>query len=174
MSEQHTEAFRYSSSTLIKEDAKHPLHRDNNLNSDRESVLTQVLGETDLPLSTLSTSTTHDEPAIAHAIRRLNAQGVPNVIVSLGKRGALAGMEGELYRVNVPQVEAVNTVGSGDAMVAGIIVGEKRGMSVVDRLRFGAACGTANVLMPSAGLVRREDIMKLLKEVTVECISQQY
>ena len=46
--------------------------------------------------------------------------GVDWVVVSLGSKGALAKHEGVFYRVNIPKVNAVNPVGSGDSTIAGL------------------------------------------------------
>ncbi|NOJ72923.1 1-phosphofructokinase [Paenibacillus alvei] len=111
------------------------------------------------------------EDEIVRAVLQLMQNGVDNVIVSLGERGALAGCEEQLYGVSIPCVEAVNAVGSGDSMVAGLVVADRRGLSLEEKLKLGAACGTANALMPSAGMVRMADVESLLREIQVTPLS---
>ncbi|MDK8182697.1 1-phosphofructokinase [Paenibacillus sp. UMB4589-SE434] len=118
----------------------------------------------------LTGGTTADEHSLIEAIARLMEQGVLNVVVSLGGQGAIAGLNHRIYRVTIPKVDVVNTVGCGDSMLAGIVVADKRGLPPIDQLRMGAACGTANALMPAAGLVRLEDIGSLMKQVEVTLI----
>ncbi|MGZ9586834.1 1-phosphofructokinase [Paenibacillus marinisediminis] len=115
----------------------------------------------------LTGGTALDEAAVKAAIISLMNDGVENVVVSLGGDGAIAGMGGRLYRVAIPSIEVVNTVGCGDSMLAGIVVAAKRGMSAADQLRLGAACGTANALMPAAGSVRLEDLEAIMPQVVV-------
>ncbi|MGG4395069.1 1-phosphofructokinase [Paenibacillus thiaminolyticus] len=110
------------------------------------------------------------EDEVMPAIRRLMDAGIEQVVISLGARGALAGVRGALYRVTLPAVEAINPVGSGDSMVAGLVVADKRGLSAEDGLTLGAACGTANALMPSAGHVRLDDVESLRTQIQVERI----
>lgn len=109
-----------------------------------------------------------DEAAIVTAIKRLMSRGVQQVVVSLGGQGAIAGMDGRLFRVTIPQVQVVNTVGCGDSMLAGLVVAHKRGMCVEDQLRMGAACGTANALQPEAGSVRLADVESLMEQVHIK------
>ncbi len=55
---------------------------------------------------------------------KLKDMGAENVIISMGKDGALLVDEkGEIYLSNAPKGNVVNTVGSGDSMVAGFISG---------------------------------------------------
>lgn len=109
-----------------------------------------------------------DVDDLAASIRSLQERGIANVVVTLGARGALAASGGRLYRVHPPRIEAVNAVGSGDAMAAGLAAGIARGLPFAETLRLGAACGAANALMPSAGQVRPDDVSRLLAQVEIE------
>ncbi|MEJ7540190.1 PfkB family carbohydrate kinase, partial [Staphylococcus lugdunensis] len=42
------------------------------------------------------------------------------VIVSLGAKGMFAKHHNQYYKVNIPSIEVLNPVGSGDSTVAGI------------------------------------------------------
>ena len=93
--------------------------------------------------------------------------GIQCVIISLGKDGSLVGYNGNKYRIQVPQIRAVNPVGSGDSLVAGFAVGLERGDSIEDILTLGAACGTANALEKETGFVKKEMVAKIMKEVKI-------
>ncbi|WP_442601257.1 1-phosphofructokinase [Paenibacillus sp. KN14-4R] len=108
----------------------------------------------------------NDELAVA--IQKLMEQGITCVIVSLGERGAFAGWEGTLYRVSVPVIDAINPVGSGDSMVAGMVTIIERGGTAQDALRLGAACGAANALNLRAGIVDPTIVEQLKEQVQVE------
>ena len=60
-----------------------------------------------------------------------------------------------------PRVEAKNPIGSGDAMMAGIAVGLSRGMSMLNALQLGVACGAANAMTAEPGFVRLTDLKRL-------------
>lgn len=63
------------------------------------------------------------EDVIPYA-KRLRDEGAQNVLVSMGKYGAvLAGDDGKVYHAPPPDGVVVNTVGSGDSMVAGFLAG---------------------------------------------------
>lgn len=89
------------------------------------------------------------------------------VIVSLGSKGFIAGYQGKNYKVQIPTVNAVNPVGSGDALVSGFAVGLARNYPIKEILALAAACGTANALEKETGFVRKTEVERLLKEVTV-------
>lgn len=112
-----------------------------------------------------------DEDAILQAIHAVMEQGIQSVVVSLGAQGALAGMYNRIYRVTIPKVEVLNTVGSGDSMIAGLVVGDKRGLLPEEQLKLGAACGTANALTPAAGMVSLPQVEELMKSISVQQIS---
>lgn len=58
--------------------------------------------------------------ALIAAARDIVGRGVRLVVVSCGEDGALFVTEGETLTARLPVVEALSTVGAGDAMVAGI------------------------------------------------------
>lgn len=67
-----------------------------------------------------------------------------NVLVSLGKRGAvLLDEKQRLFCCNAPIGEVKNTVGAGDSMVAGFLTAYKQSESYEKALRMGVACGSA-------------------------------
>ncbi|MEC0247530.1 PfkB family carbohydrate kinase, partial [Paenibacillus chitinolyticus] len=70
-------------------------------------------------------------------------------------------------RIGIPAIRAVNPVGSGDAMVAGMVTALRQGRSDADAARFGAACGSANALQMQAGVVTAEDVERIFRSVTV-------
>ena len=79
---------------------------------------------------------------VASAAAELRDEGVSNVLVSLGGRGALlASSDGNIYRVAAPQVDVVSTVGAGDSFLAGFLAGEERGAQFA--LALAAAAGSA-------------------------------
>lgn len=102
------------------------------------------------------------EEEIAGGARSLQKQGARNVLVSLGKDGALlAGEDSTLYRMHSPAGKAVNSVGAGDSMVAGFLAGyEKSGGNLRDALRYGIACGSATAF--TDWLAERQEIEHLL------------
>lgn len=95
------------------------------------------------------------------------ATNIPWVVHSKGKDGAEGIVNGQRYRVSVPNVKAVNPVGSGDAMVAGLAVGLHRNLSVEEILALGSATGTLNALEAGTGQINASALPDLLSAISV-------
>lgn len=101
-----------------------------------------------------------DDGAVAEAARALQRQGAVNVLVSLGKEGALLlDEQGRVHRQPALGGRPVNTVGAGDSMVAGFLAGVSQGYAYA--LRLGAAAGGATAC--SLGLAQKEDVLALME-----------
>jgi 1-phosphofructokinase family hexose kinase len=102
----------------------------------------------------------------AAAARALGDRGIDLVVISLEAEGVVAAWSGQLLHVAAPPRRAVNTVGAGDCLVAGLAVGLARGLPREAALRLAVACGTAKVLNPRTGQCHRADVDAVLSEVT--------
>ncbi len=103
-----------------------------------------------------------DARKAASALREAGAEWA---LVSTGRDGSvLSGPDGE-WRVEPPRVEAVNPIGSGDVMAAGLLQALIRGAPVPDAAVYGTACAAANVLTPTSGEIYPDDIEELLPRV---------
>lgn len=111
-----------------------------------------------------------DESFIVETLRQWEQHGIPIMIVSLGRRGAIASINGDIYRVEAPTVQAVNPVGSGDAFTAGMVTGLFKRMDAQDTLRLAAATGAANALEKRAGFISLKHIEVLKEQIKVERI----
>ncbi len=101
------------------------------------------------------------------ALLALKEMGVEIPLISLGKDGAVAMIEGKFYRFVVPFVKVVNTVGSGDSTVAGIATGISRGMSILDSIRLGMAAGISNTQFESTGMVSTKAVKEFYKTIAI-------
>lgn len=98
----------------------------------------------------------------------LISYGAQNVVVSMGKYGAMLVNEKTTLFAPALMVEARSTVGAGDAMVGGILTGLMRGARLTDAFRYGVAAGAASVMTDGTQLVRKNDFDLLLPKVTVQ------
>ncbi|WP_422448956.1 1-phosphofructokinase [Thermoanaerobacterium sp. DL9XJH110] len=104
------------------------------------------------------------------AAKKLLEMGVEISVISLGSKGAvLANGEDVLY-APAPRIKAVNTVSCGDAMIAGFAVALLRKYSIAEMLRLGVAVSAANAMTAETGRCKREDVERLLKNVSVSKI----
>jgi len=96
---------------------------------------------------------------VAVAAFKLKEQGAVNVLVSLGKDGAILVDEfGKIHKQPALGGKPVNTVGAGDSMVAGFIVGAEKDYEYA--LLLGSAAGGATAC--SKGIADKEKIISLL------------
>jgi 1-phosphofructokinase family hexose kinase len=80
---------------------------------------------------------------LAREMIELRGRGLPVVVVTLGSQGALLADDEGVCLASVPEVESLNPTGSGDLLLAGLVVALERGWSLRQALVLGAACGTA-------------------------------
>ena len=103
------------------------------------------------------------ETDIEKYAKELQKMGAQNVLISLGGDGAMLIDEfGEKHKQGVLKEKVINTVGSGDSMVAGFIAGYEKEHSYPYALKLGSACGNATAFL--SGLATKEKINELLKK----------
>lgn len=66
---------------------------------------------------------------------------IPTIIVTKGGDGAMVCCEGQLYTHPGYRVKVADTIGSGDAFLAGFLAKTKEGLPVEERLQFANALG---------------------------------
>ena len=98
----------------------------------------------------------------------VSSSPVESLLVSIGAGGAVLRSDHGSARLRAPTVQVRSTVGAGDSMVAGIVVGLSRGMDLVDAVSLGVAAGTATCLSGGTSLCEPADIDQLLPLVTVD------
>ncbi|MCC0635265.1 MULTISPECIES: 1-phosphofructokinase [unclassified Clostridioides] len=99
--------------------------------------------------------------------KKLKEMGAVNVLVSMGKDGALLITEdNEVFISDVPKGTVKNSAGAGDSMVAGFISGYLSTGEYDYALKLGAASGSATAF--SYDLAERKYIDKLVNEISVK------
>lgn len=102
--------------------------------------------------------------------RKLQGMGAVNVLVSMGEKGAVLITKDAAYFAAAPKGEAVNTVGSGDSMVAGFLAEFAKSGDHKAALALSVAAGSATAF--TRGLARGADIKALMQKITVEEMGQ--
>jgi 2-dehydro-3-deoxygluconokinase len=99
----------------------------------------------------------------AELAQRLVALGPSHAVVKLGAEGSLAVVDGGLHTQRPYPVSALDTVGAGDAFVAGYLAGWLDGSDAPARLDLASRCGAFACLSPGdwEGLPRRADLSAL-------------
>jgi tagatose 6-phosphate kinase len=89
------------------------------------------------------------------------------IVVSQGADGAILLRRSRSYRATPPRIEAINTVGAGDALLAGFLHARATGMDDRESLAFAVATGTASALAESVGAVEPNEIERLRAKITI-------
>ncbi len=112
-----------------------------------------------------------DEPSVWAAMRELGQRGAARVVVTSGKKPVQAWDGSRAWRITVPEVKAINPIGSGDAFTAGLTLHLIRGDDLGEACRWGTAAGAANALTPLAGELDRAEVDRLARDIKVEPVS---
>jgi 1-phosphofructokinase family hexose kinase len=101
------------------------------------------------------------------ATRALIDLGAQWAAVTHGASDTIVSDGREFWRIETPKVDAINPIGSGDSVAAGIAMGLMDGASVPDACALGVACGAANAMTELGGHVNPDDVERLRKQVRV-------
>lgn len=115
-------------------------------------------------LSEIFDTTVKTESDVVKYAQELQKMGAKNVLVSLGGDGALLVDEfGKVHKEGVIKGHKVlNTVGSGDSMVAGFVAGCIDKNDYAYALKLGSACGNATAFLNR--LATKDKIDELLAQ----------
>jgi 1-phosphofructokinase family hexose kinase len=93
--------------------------------------------------ATLQLTMTNDTELL-HAMHALRQRGAEWVVVTHGKEAVWAAGPGVTLRLEPPTITAVNPIGSGDCLAAGLAWSLAGGAEVPEALRLGVACAAEN------------------------------
>ena len=103
------------------------------------------------------------DEALPYALK-LKEMGAVNVIISMGKDGAMMVDEyGNSYTMNSPEGKLVNSVGAGDSLVAGFLHKYLETGNYEEAFRYGVCTGSASAF--SSALATKEEVEKLYREI---------
>jgi ribokinase len=97
--------------------------------------------------------------------RVLAARSGTAVVVTLGPRGAAVIAEGEVTSIPAPLVQAVDTVGAGDAFAGALAAELATGSQLLDAARFAVHAASLSVTRPGArgGMPSRAEVAASLE-----------
>jgi 1-phosphofructokinase family hexose kinase len=115
---------------------------------------------TGLPMETPS-----EIAAGAAEVRRMGAR---NVVVSMGKAGALLHTAEGTWLTHSPKIKEKNPIGAGDSMVGGLVWALTHGIALKEALGWGVASGAATASLPGTEVGSRPLIEELYSQVHYE------
>ena len=117
-----------------------------------------------LELSEIFHAEVENEQDVEKYARKRQEMGARNVIVSLGRKGAmLVDENGGVHKQGTLKQPVLNTVGAGDSMVAGFIAGYLKTKDYAYALKLGSACGNATSFLP--GLATKAKIEEVFAQL---------
>jgi 1-phosphofructokinase family hexose kinase len=102
------------------------------------------------------------------AAAELCRMGAQNVVVSMGKEGALLHAPGATWFTHSPKIQEKNPIGAGDSMVGGLVWALSQGISLKEALGWGVASGAATASLSGTEVGTRPLIEELFKQVRFE------
>ncbi|AOH55385.1 tagatose-6-phosphate kinase [Peribacillus muralis] len=94
--------------------------------------------------------------------------GIEWIVVSMGSRGAFVKHGADYYRVTIPEINAINPVGAGDATVAGFAVALNRNQTVDNVLKTAMTTGMLNTIEARTGYINKDKFKQFFNFVKVE------
>jgi 1-phosphofructokinase family hexose kinase len=116
-------------------------------------------------LTGLPMNTPAEIAAGAEAVRKMGAQ---NVVVSMGKAGALLQTAEGTWLTHSPKIQEKNPIGAGDSMVGGLVWALSQGIPLKEALGWGVASGAATASLSGTEVGTRPLIEELFKQVRFE------
>lgn len=92
-------------------------------------------------------------------------KGAKNVLLSLGREGAILTNKKESYFCKSASVAVNSTVGAGDSMVAAVSVMTEKGADYQEILRSAVAAGTASITTPGTNLFYRDKYEEIYSKI---------
>lgn len=111
------------------------------------------------------------EADVLRKAKRLCTRGAVQALITDGARGAWLASAAGIWHARPPAIEAVNPIGSGDAVTAGFLHAWLTTRNPQESLRIGVACGTANALTRTPGDVRAADVRAIATTLSLRKIS---
>lgn len=105
---------------------------------------------------------------IALAAAEIRKLGAENVVISMGKAGALLQTGEANWLVHSPTIVEKNPIGAGDSMVGGLVWALTRGLSLKEALSWGVASGAATASLSGTEVGSQKLIEALQAQVRFE------
>ncbi len=119
-------------------------------------------------LAELTGLPTDTDEQIICAVRSLEAFGIEIIAVSMGSRGSIVRYGNRGYRAGIAKVEAVNTVGCGDAYLSGLVYAIQNDYPAERALALAAACGGAEALNPLSVGFDKGTVQQLCGQIEIK------
>lgn len=108
---------------------------------------------------------------VLSAAKELYAQGIANVMISLGSQGALLVCDDGAFVATPPSIDALSTIGAGDSTIGGFLAAAVAGETAEQMLACAVSYGTSACLTEGTLPPRGEDIPTVRAGVMTKKVS---
>jgi tagatose 6-phosphate kinase len=112
-----------------------------------------------------------DDDAI-ELLQRWHRHGVVIGIITDGPRPAAISWRGRFYQAFPPSIDAVNPIGSGDSLLAGIVDGWLNQLEPEALIRHAMGCAVANAMTWDAGAIETSEAARWAAQVEIESMGR--
>lgn len=105
------------------------------------------------------------------AATRIKAMGAESVLLSLGSRGVVAVNDNQLLEALPPRVDAVSSLGAGDALAAAFVWAASKKKDFSECVRWAVAAGTAKAKLPGVQFANLDQTKEIYKSVEARMLS---
>jgi 6-phosphofructokinase 2 len=107
------------------------------------------------------------------AMKFLSENTCKILVISLGAKGALLATKKGAEYVPSPVVHQKSTIGTGDSMVAGMVLSLIQGKSLSEMVQYGVACGSAASMRQDTQLCKKEDTDYLYEWMKIHAVKNK-
>lgn len=100
-------------------------------------------------------------------LKKLNAQGIEIVALSLGEKGSIISTKDKTLRVNPPDVVQVNDTGCGDVFLGGVVGMLYQEKDLDEVFRFATALSASKATKRGTSEFSLEEAKKFMEEVII-------
>jgi 1-phosphofructokinase len=101
---------------------------------------------------------TTEMKGVERCIRNLIGDGTTGAVVTLGKDGLAAEVNGTMFSIPAPKVKVKDPTGAGDAVTAALIYGEIQGWAIEKTFRAAVSAGAWNAADGGMGKVAKRSL----------------
>ncbi len=99
---------------------------------------------------------------------RLIDHGAENVLLSLGRKGAILTNGSKNYFCKSTTVAVNSTVGAGDSMISAVSIKTEQGESLKEILKCAVSAGTASITTPGTNLFYKDKYEEIYTKLKIE------
>lgn len=102
--------------------------------------------------------------------KKLLSDGIENVMISLGEKGALLVTADATVTAVPPTIDALSTIGAGDSTIAGFIAAYTSGADAAECLKVATSYGTAACILEGTTPPTKENVAEIYKDVQIDIL----